>query len=178
LRLALGGAPTIRYAELGRELERRASGRPSLADVRSAVIAIRRSKSMVLDAADANGRSCGSFFVNPIVSVEQARAVAERAGDPSMPQHLQHDGRVKLSAAWLIERAGLSRGNRRGPVGLSSRHTLAIVCHTGARADDVVSYARHVRRSVEDRFGVRLVPEPVFWGFSSLEDGLPDDRIA
>jgi UDP-N-acetylmuramate dehydrogenase len=85
---------------------------------------------------------------------------------------------VKLSAAWLIERAGFSRGQRLGGCGISSRHALAIVCQDGARANDVVELARRIRIRVEERFGVRLVPEPVFWGFLSLDDGLPDDRLA
>jgi UDP-N-acetylmuramate dehydrogenase len=72
---------------------------------------------------------------------------------------------VKLSAAWLIERAGFSRGDRSGPVGLSSKHTLAVVCHEGAHAADVVRFARSIRDRVAERFGVRLVPEPDFWGF-------------
>jgi UDP-N-acetylmuramate dehydrogenase len=85
---------------------------------------------------------------------------------------------VKLSAAWLIERAGFSRGQRFGNAGISSRHSLAIVGHARARGGEVVELARRIRNSVEERFGVRLVPEPVFWGFYSLDDGLPDDRLA
>jgi UDP-N-acetylmuramate dehydrogenase len=81
-----------------------------------------------------------------------------------MPRWRQPDGRVKLSAAWLIERAGFARGERAGAVGLSTRHTLAIVAHDGARTADVVAFARRVQDQVEQRFGVRLSPEPVFWG--------------
>jgi UDP-N-acetylmuramate dehydrogenase len=81
-----------------------------------------------------------------------------------MPRWPQPDGRVKLSAAWLIEHAGFSRGARQGPVGLSTRHTLAIVAHDGARAADVLAFARQLQDAVQARFGVRLAPEPVFWG--------------
>jgi UDP-N-acetylmuramate dehydrogenase len=81
-----------------------------------------------------------------------------------MPRWPEPGGRVKLSSAWLIERAGFTRGHREGPVGLSSRHALAIVAHDGARAADVVAFARRLAAAVETRFGVRLVPEPVFWG--------------
>ena len=88
-----------------------------------------------------------------------------------MPRWPEPDGRVKLSAAWLIERAGFRRGERAGPVGLSTRHTLAIVCHDGARAGDVAAFARRVRAGVAERFGVRLAPEPVFWGSLSLDSG-------
>jgi UDP-N-acetylmuramate dehydrogenase len=80
---------------------------------------------------------------------------------------------VKLSAAWLIEHAGLARGERWGPVGLSTRHTLALVCHEGARSSDVVSFARQVRARVSERFGVSLHPEPQLWGFSSPSGELP-----
>jgi UDP-N-acetylmuramate dehydrogenase len=83
-----------------------------------------------------------------------------------MPRWAQPDGTVKLSAAWLIERAGFTRGTSAGPVGLSTRHTLAIVCHEGARAADVASFARHIRDTVAERFDVRLHPEPVLWGLT------------
>jgi UDP-N-acetylmuramate dehydrogenase len=171
-RLTPGGLPTVRYAELVRYLESRGLlEAPSLADVREAVIAIRRSKSMVIDPGDPNRRSCGSFFVNPVVPAEVAARVRERAGsDPAMPRWLEADGRVKLSAAWLIERAGFARGHTEGPVGLSTRHALAIVGHDGARARDIVSFARRVRARVEERFGVRLVPEPVFWGIPGWDE--------
>jgi UDP-N-acetylmuramate dehydrogenase len=81
-----------------------------------------------------------------------------------MPRWPAPGGQVKLSAAWLIERAGYTRGRADGPVGLSTRHALAIVAHDGATACDVVAFARRIQRAVVDRFGVRLTPEPVFWG--------------
>jgi UDP-N-acetylmuramate dehydrogenase len=86
-----------------------------------------------------------------------------------MPRWPLPGGQVKLSAAWLIERAGYGRGHAEGPVGLSTNHALAIVAHDGARARDVVAFARRVRAGVEARFGVRLHPEPVFWGTLSLD---------
>jgi UDP-N-acetylmuramate dehydrogenase len=163
-RLVPGGAATVRYAELERDLRARGIRDPSLADVRESVLRVRRSKSMVLDPEDPNRRSCGSFFVNPVISAAEARAVARCAGDPAMPSWLQTDGRVKLSAAWLIEHAGFGKGYTVGTVGLSTRHALAIVAHDGARAHEVLGFARQLRDVVERRFGVRLVPEPVFWG--------------
>jgi UDP-N-acetylmuramate dehydrogenase len=168
-RLVPGGAPSVRYADLARDLEGRGIARPSLGQVRETVLAIRRSKSMVLDPADVNGRSCGSFFLNPIVPADAFPAIEARAAGLGMPRWTQPDGAVKLSAAWLIERAGFTRGQHEGPVGLSTRHTLAIVCHDGARAKDVVAFARRVRAGVEERFGVRLHPEPVFWGALGLD---------
>ena len=172
-RLQPGGAPTVRYTELEKRLAEGAARSPSLAEVRQTVLAIRKSKSMVLDPDDPNRRSCGSFFVNPVVSADEAEAVAERAKDASMPRFEQPDGRVKLAAGWLIERAGFSRGERAGAVGLSSKHALAIVAHGQARAREVVELATRVRARVEERLGVRLVPEPTFWGFEELDDGLP-----
>jgi UDP-N-acetylmuramate dehydrogenase len=166
-RLLPGGAPRVAYAELARHLEARGLARPALADVRASVLAIRRSKSMVIEGGDENRRSCGSFFTNAIVTAAEADRVAGAAGDPAMPRWPEADGRVKLSSAWLIERAGFSRGHREGAVGLSTRHALAVVAHDGARAADVVAFARRLAGAVEARFGVRLAPEPVFWGFDA-----------
>ena len=163
-RLLSGGAPAVRYADVESDLARRGIARPSLADVRSSVLAIRRSKSMVLDPHDPNRRSCGSFFLNPVVDQSSFERVSLAAGDPSMPCWREGDERVKLSAAWLIEHAGFRRGDGPGPVALSTRHSLAIVCREGARAADVTAFAREIRARVEARFSIRLVPEPVFWG--------------
>jgi len=164
-----GGAPAVRYAELARHLEQASLAAPSVAQVREAVVALRRRKSMVLDPKDPNARSVGSFFTNPIVPVAvadrlEARLREERVlGEGERPPRFpSRDGHVKLSAAWLIERAGLTKGHGEGPVGLSTRHTLAIVNRGGAGAADVVAFARQVRQRVQDRFGVTLVPEPVF----------------
>jgi UDP-N-acetylmuramate dehydrogenase len=167
-RLRRGGAPAVRYADVERELARRGVTTPSLADVRASVLAIRRSKSMVLDPDDANRRSCGSFFLNPVVDSATLERVERAAADPAMPRWPEPGGRVKLSAAWLIERAGFRRGAGPGPVALSTRHSLAIVCREGARAADVAAFAGEIRARVEARFSVRLVPEPVFWGGLSL----------
>ncbi|HEV3350542.1 MAG TPA: UDP-N-acetylmuramate dehydrogenase, partial [Methylomirabilota bacterium] len=155
-RLTPDGPPNVRYADIARDLETRGLARPSLPQVRETVLKVRRSKSMVLDPGDPNARSCGSFFLNPIVDPGALAAIDERAAGLAMPRWPQPDGRVKLSAAWLIERAGFNRGQSDGPVGLSTRHTLAIVCHDGARAADVAAFARRVRAGVEQRFGVRL----------------------
>jgi UDP-N-acetylmuramate dehydrogenase len=168
-RLTPGGAPAVRYVDVERHLRDRRVPSPGVADVRAAVVAIRRAKSMVLDDADPNRRSCGSFFTNPVVTAEQLATLDARAGGAGMPRWPDRDGRTKLSAAWLIERAGFSRGHREGAVGLSTRHALAIVAHEGARAADVRDFARRIQDAVAARFGVRLVPEPVFWGFSPGE---------
>ena len=167
-RLRPRGAAAVRYADVEKDLAARGIAKPSLTDVRASVIAIRRSKSMVLDPRDANRRSCGSFFTNPIIPGAELAAVESRAGNRAMPRWPLPGGQVKLSAAWLIERAGYTRGRADGPVGLSTNHALAIVAHDGARARDVVAFARRVQTAVADRFGVRLTPEPVFWGVAAL----------
>ncbi|MGH7355154.1 MAG: UDP-N-acetylmuramate dehydrogenase [Candidatus Rokuibacteriota bacterium] len=171
-RLEPGGKPRVRYADIERDLAVRGIASPTLADVRETVLAVRRSKSMVLDAPDdPNRRSCGSFFTNPIVPAADAARVESQletlTGDRTMPRWPQADGRVKLSAAWLIERAGFRRGEPAGPAGLSTRHALAIVARPGARASDVVDFARRLQAEVERRFGVRLTVEPVLWGFDA-----------
>lgn len=174
-RLRPNAAPALRYAELERWFEARPETPRTLAQVRATVIALRRAKSMVLDANDSNSRSCGSFFTNPILNREAFSEFCARAGDQiNIPSFPQADGRVKLSAGWLIEHAGFARGTRSGAVGLSTEHALALVAHEGARAEDVVRFAGSVRRGVLARFGVRLESEPVFWGFGA-ESTLPDE---
>jgi UDP-N-acetylmuramate dehydrogenase len=170
--LTPGGPATVRYPELERALGDDAPSR-TLAEVRTAVLALRRKKSMLWDPADEDSRSCGSFFVNPILDHGALLEVERRVGSDSMPRHPQPDGRTKLSAAWLIEQAGFRRGTRDGTVGLSEHHALALVCHAGATAGSVVRFAHRIRAAVLERSGVLLRPEPVFWGFGDLEEGLP-----
>jgi UDP-N-acetylmuramate dehydrogenase len=166
--LVPGGAPAVRYPDVQRHLAERGVAAPALRDVREAVIEVRRRKSMVLDPADPNARSVGSFFVNPVVSDEtgadvQARAAQMNApGATTMPRWPVPSGGVKLSAAWLIERAGFPRGYRKGNAAISENHPLALVNRGGATAREVVSLAREIRDGVHAAFGVSLVPEPVF----------------
>jgi UDP-N-acetylmuramate dehydrogenase len=164
-RLRRGGAPAVRYPELSSRLTQSGLHEPTLMDVRRAVLELRRSKSMLLDDADPNRRSCGSFFLNPIVSTDDLPKIERRVGAGDMPRFAADEGRSKLSAAWLIERAGFAKGLRRGPVGLSTRHALAIVSQEGATAAHVVAFAREIRDRVRDRFGVTLSAEPSLWGF-------------
>ena len=171
-RLTPDGTPTLDYADLKRTFAERGMGAPTLAQARAGVLDVRRTKSMLADPADPNGRSCGSFFVNPIVPRAQLVDIESRAGG-SVPHYELPDDRIKVPAAWLIQNAGFARGTTDGPVGLSTRHTLAIVAHDGARSADVVRFARRLRDAVEARFGLRLIPEPVMWGFARLDDGLP-----
>ncbi|WP_206662307.1 UDP-N-acetylmuramate dehydrogenase [Propioniciclava sinopodophylli] len=152
------GAP-IRFGELARRLEVEAGGRAPLVDVRDTVLALRRGKGMVLDADDHDTWSAGSFFTNPIVDAEVAALLPQDA-----PRFPTEDGRVKSSAAWLIEHAGFAKGHGTPPATLSSKHTLALTNRGGATAADIVALAREVRDGVRERFGVTLVPEPVFVG--------------
>lgn len=163
-RLRPKAPPALRYAELERTCLQQGNATPSLAQVRETVLALRRAKSMLIDPSDGNSRSCGSFFVNPVLGAAQFDAFAARAaGEEQVPQYPQPDGSVKLSAGWLIEHAGFPRGTRDGTVGLSTKHALALVAHPGARALDVTRFAERVRHAVLDRFGVQLEPEPVYW---------------
>jgi UDP-N-acetylmuramate dehydrogenase len=162
-RLRPGAAPAIRYSELERTFATLAA--PSLTQVRDAVLRLRRSKSMVVDASDPNSRSCGSFFVNPVLQPSDFAAFSARArGEGDVPTFPQSDGRSKLSAAWLIEHSGLPRGTRDGNVGLSTKHALALVAYDGARAADIVRLSLRVQRAVRERFDIELDPEPIFWG--------------
>lgn len=164
--LTPNGAATVRYAELERAL----GDDRSLSTVRETILTLRRRKSMVLDPDDPNSRSAGSFFTNPIVSSEQANAVIKLAvreglvaSEDQVPRWLVGD-RVKLAAGWLIERAGIQKGLRRGPVGVSSQHALALVHHGGGTTAQLMALAEEIRQAVLERFGVTLVPEPVRWG--------------
>jgi UDP-N-acetylmuramate dehydrogenase len=163
-----GGAPTLRYRELVDALAGAGAAAsatpPTLAEVRAAVLRLRRAKSMVIDPADPNRRSVGSFFTNPVVTAGEAARIAAAAAPSELPRWPAGDGLVKLPAAWLIERAGIDKGTRRGPVGVSSRHTLALVHHGGGTTAALLGLAREVRDAVRARFGVTLVPEPVLVG--------------
>jgi UDP-N-acetylmuramate dehydrogenase len=149
------GAP-VRYAELARRLGVAEGERAPLADVRQAVLDLRRGKGMVLDAHDHDTWSAGSFFTNPVVD---PAAVPE--GAPAWPQP---DGRVKTSAAWLIDHAGFARGYGAGPARLSTKHTLALTNRGEATTADLLALAREVRDGVERAYGIRLVNEPVLVG--------------
>ncbi len=166
LRLTRGGTPNIAYAELAELL----GDDRSLTTVRETVLAIRRAKSMLYDPEDANHRSAGSFFLNPIVTPKVADAVAacaakEDPSAPAMPRYPAPGKRNKISAAWLIERAGFERGHIAGAAGLSTNHVLAIINRGGARAEEIVALAGEIRRRVHEQFRIELVPEPTFVGF-------------
>jgi len=142
----------VGYAELARTLGVEIGERAPLAAVREAVLGLRRGKGMVLDPADPDSRSAGSFFTNPVVPADAAVE-----GCPSWPAG---DGRVKLSAAWLVQHAGFGRGTRDGHVGTSSRHSLALTTEPGATAAELLAFADRIVATVQQDFGVTLDREP------------------
>jgi UDP-N-acetylmuramate dehydrogenase len=155
----------LRYAELARTLGVPVGGSAPLADVREAVLALRRGKGMVIDPGDPDSVSAGSFFTNPILAADAFHALEERAGpDLRPPAFPEPDGRIKTSAAWLIDRAGFTRGYGHGRVGISSKHTLALVNRGGATTAELMALAREIAGGVAERFGVPIVPEPVLVG--------------
>nr|WP_156609031.1 UDP-N-acetylmuramate dehydrogenase [Auraticoccus cholistanensis] len=154
LELGTLSAP-VRYGELARALGVEPGERAAAEDVRRAVLALRARKGMVLDPADHDTWSAGSFFTNPVL--DPAAAAALPADAPRFPQP---DGAVKTSAAWLIERSGFPRGYGRPPATLSGKHTLALTNRGGATTAQLLALASEVREGVHARFGVVLEPEP------------------
>jgi UDP-N-acetylmuramate dehydrogenase len=168
------GPPTVAYPDVIDQLTRNGIPEPDVRHVRDAVLAIRRRKGMVIDAADPDSRSVGSFFMNPIVARTRFDRLAAANTNTPIPSYVMQNGEVKIPAAWLIERSGFSRGHADGPVGLSSKHPLAIINRGGATARDVLQFAGRIKRAVIARFGVALRPEPVFVGFTG-PDGVAGD---
>jgi UDP-N-acetylmuramate dehydrogenase len=162
LRLGVGGQGVPRYAELVAALGSTPGGTADVRAIRDAVLGLRRSKAMVLDDDDHDTWSAGSFFTNPIVGDDVAGSIP--AACPRYPGN----GGVKLSAAWLIENAGISRGYRLpgSQAAISSCHTLALTNRGGASAEQVADLARVVRAAVSDRFAITLVPEPRLVGLT------------
>lgn len=158
--LALGdlSAP-IAYAELARTLGVEVGERAPSADVREAVLGLRRGKGMVLDGDDHDTWSAGSFFTNPILEAEAAASLPSDA-----PRYDQPDGRVKTSAAWLIDHAGFGKGYGTGNAALSTKHALALTNRGGATTEELVSLAREIRAGVQTAYGITLVNEPVLVG--------------
>jgi len=167
--LADGGlSAPIRYTELARVLGVRQGRQVPAADARAAVLELRRGKGMVLDPDDHDTWSVGSFFTNPVVVDSELPSVLSRiasvvGADTPVPRYPAGVGTSKLSAAWLIERAGFAKGypGAENPVTLSTKHTLALTNRGAAKAADVVALAREIRDGVDTRFGVSLHPEPV-----------------
>jgi UDP-N-acetylmuramate dehydrogenase len=160
-----GGAPRIGYADLKRHFQTR-GGEPSLAETRDAVRQIRARKGMLIDEGDPDCRSAGSFFKNPMLSHSQHEELLRRARAKGLtvPSYPALEKSRKVSAAWLVEHSGFARGYRLGHVGISSKHSLAIVGHDGATAVEVVALKNQIQQRVEETWGIHLEPEPVFVG--------------
>lgn len=158
----------VRYPELARAL-RVAEGEPALLGaVRAAVLALRRGKGMVLDPADPDSRSAGSFFTNPVITAgdfAQVEAAAAARGAAPVPHYPAGEGMVKVPAAWLIERSGYPKGyGAPAPARVSSKHTLALVNAGEATTADLLALAREIVSGVQAAYGVTLTPEPIFIG--------------
>jgi len=161
--------PEVRYPELQKFIDSRRQntsfpeGAVTPAEIRAAVIALRKQKSMVIDPADANTKSVGSFFMNPVLSPERLREVAEKweqsGGKGVLPTFPAREN-VKLPAAWLVENAGYRKGYRKGGVGVSDNHSLVLV-NRGGTARELLSLAAEIQEAVAARFGVQLEREPV-----------------
>ena len=165
------GAPTLEYADLKRFFaEQGSSEPPTLQQVRDAVLAIRRGKAMLIVPGDEDCRSAGSFFKNPLVSAAEADRIEALAArvvpEKPLPRYPGENGMVKLAAAWLVEQSGFGKGFSRGPVGISRKHSLAIVNRGGATARDILGFKEEIQHRVFDQWGVSLHPEPVFVGFN------------
>jgi UDP-N-acetylmuramate dehydrogenase len=161
-RLRRHGRATVKYPELQKFVDERGVRLDDLEGVRDAVIAIRKRKGMVLDPADPDTRSDGSFFMNPVLPLAQYDAFARVA--PEAP-HFPSGDEVKLSAAWLIEHAGFTKGFTHGNVGLSSKHSLAVINRGDGTAAEVVELVKMIQDAVREKFGVDIHPEPNFIGF-------------
>lgn len=158
-------AAPVRYPELARALEVPMGSRAPLPAVRDAVLTLRAGKGMVLDPADPDTRSAGSFFTNPVLDGTAATALWDRAAGLGPPPAWPVDGGlVKVSAAWLIEQAGFRKGYGRAGVAISSKHTLALTNRGGGTTAALLDLAAEIRAGVLARFGVTLHPEPVLVG--------------
>jgi len=151
----------IKYKELAGYLGVELESRVLVSEVRKAVLALRAAKGMLLDQKDHDTWSAGSFFVNPVLSAEAAAKLPADA-----PRWTQEDGRVKTSAAWLMENAGVKKGHVHNGAGVSSKHVLALVNNGEASAVDIAELARSTRSAVKEKFGIILEPEVQFVGLS------------
>jgi UDP-N-acetylmuramate dehydrogenase len=158
--LTPNGEPKVVYKDL---IDHFGNRQPTLREVRDVVLAIRRSKSMVIDERDPDSRSAGSFFKNPIVSrAKFNEMVGPNGGMPSFDAGVDA---VKIPAAWLIENAGFRKGTILGRAGISSKHTLALINRGDAAAEEMIALKNKIQSAVQDKFGISLKPEPVFVGF-------------
>src|SRR3981081_1032157 len=165
-RLKRGGAPSLKYADFQKYFAERKTP-PSLVETRAAVREIRRSKGMLIVPGDDDCRSAGSFFKNPVLSEAQFKDPAERAESKGLeiPSYPALDAQRKVSAAWLVEHSGFSKGYALGPARISNKHALALINRGDAKASDIVRLKDEIQHGVQEAWGILLEPEPVFVGF-------------
>lgn len=165
-RLIQDGAPSLKYADLKKHFAT-ATTQPLLAEVREAVRQIRRSKGMLIVPGDADCRSAGSFFKNPVLSDAQFQDLARRAElrGVQIPSYPALDAQRKVSAAWLVEQSGFAKGFTLGAAGISHKHALALINTGKASAADILQLKEKIQKGVQDAWGIVLEPEPVFVGF-------------
>jgi UDP-N-acetylmuramate dehydrogenase len=179
-RLKRGGAPSLKYADLQKHFAETFAGRktpPSLTEVRDAVRAIRQSKGMLIvpihdrsrdnEFLDNDSCSAGSFFKNPVLSEAQFNDLAARATSKALkiPSYPALDAHHKISAAWLVEHSGFSKGYVMGAAGISHKHALAIINRGNAKASEIIALKDEIQCAVQQAWGIQLEPEPVFIGF-------------
>jgi UDP-N-acetylmuramate dehydrogenase len=169
-RLKRGGAPSLKYADLQKHFAERFAEKktpPSLAETRAAVREIRRSKGMLIVPGDDDCRSAGSFFKNPVLGEAQFKELAARAASKGIeiPSYPALDAQRKVSAAWLVEHSGFSKGYALGAAGISRKHALALINRGDAKASDIVGLKDEIQHGVQEAWGILLEPEPVFVGF-------------
>ncbi|HYW36544.1 MAG TPA: UDP-N-acetylmuramate dehydrogenase [Terriglobales bacterium] len=169
-RLKRGGAPHLKYTDLQKYFAESLVQKktpPSLAETREAVREIRRSKGMLIVPGDDDCRSAGSFFKNPVLSEAQFKDLAARAASTGLeiPSYPPLDAQRKVSAAWLVEHSGFSKGYAVGAAGISHKHALALINRGDAKASDIVGLKDEIQHGVREAWGILLEPEPVFVGF-------------
>jgi UDP-N-acetylmuramate dehydrogenase len=164
--LTPGGKPRIEYGDLKKHFAGFQNA-PSLASTREAVRRIRAAKAMLITPGDEDCRSAGSFFKNPVLAPDQYNDLTRRATAKALqiPSYPALDALRKVSAAWLVEHSGFSKGYRSGEVGISRKHALAIMNRGNATAADILGLKDHIQQRVEEIWGIQLEPEPVFVGF-------------
>jgi UDP-N-acetylmuramate dehydrogenase len=161
-----GGKPRIAYADLQKYFADH-PGEPSLAETREAVLEIRRRKAMVIVPGEEDSRSAGSFFKNPVIAEQQYVDLVGWLSTRGLqlPSYPAGEERRKIPAAWLVEQVGFHKGYAKGAVGISNRHSLAIVNRGGATAAEVIALKDEIQTRVRGEFGIELQSEPVFVGF-------------
>ena len=154
-KLIPNGTPNIRYGELSSLV----SETSSLQETRNAVLSLRKKKSMLVDPTDPNSISCGSFFTNPIISKKKLDTIQENSQE-QIPHYNSEADQVKLSAAWLVEHAGFVKGTKRGNVGISQNHSLALI-NRGGSTQELLRFAEEIQQAVKQKFDIQLALEPL-----------------